>query len=88
MNETAIPARIVDMSEGGMRLRLNRRIASDTHVGLAIDGRLITGQIRYCLLHRSTGDFVVGLQLDHKLEDVEDIVKRHGGRAHDEVFAL
>lgn len=87
-NESALPAKVMDISEAGLRLRLHRHLASNTHVGFEVDGQFLTGMVRYCCLHRPTGDFVAGIQFDHKLESIESIVRRHGGHLqHEEAFA-
>ena len=65
-----IPASVIDVSEGGLCLRLPRLIPAGTAVKAETEGTLLLGDICYC--QPDGGGFRVGLVVKHRvaLEEV------------------
>jgi hypothetical protein len=54
-------ARIVEISRGGLKLRVGDRFLTGSSVQIVAERRIFNGKVRYC---RSTGgDFHIGIQL-------------------------
>lgn len=61
-----ISARVIETSEGGLKLRLRDAIMPGTLVQIRVAGQLLLGEVRYCTAH--SNGFHVGV----RLQDVFD----------------
>ncbi len=60
------PARIVEMSRGGMKVRLKQSLMPGTLVQIRFKGKLAMGEIRYT--ERSGSDYYTGVRLQDVLD--------------------
>jgi hypothetical protein len=57
----SIVARLIEISRGGLKLRVGERFLTGSSVQVVAERRIFNGKVRYC---RSTGkDFHIGIQL-------------------------
>ncbi len=66
--ETAsrIPARIIEISRGGLRLRVDRALMPGAIVQIRVDEKLLMGEIRFC--NPDGEKFQVGVRLQDVFE--------------------
>lgn len=85
-DETAIPARIVEASARGLRVELDRQLATDTPVRLSFEGEILLGRVCYCT--HGNWSYTVGVYLEQKLEGIEDLAHLSQALAVEEPHSL
>ena len=72
-NGTALPARIVEASARGIRVELDRPLATDTPVRVIIEKQVVLGRVCYCA--EGAGGYYLGLYLEQTLAGLDDLAK-------------
>ena len=73
-DETAIPARIVEVSARGARVALDRHLPEGTYLRLTLQEQIVFGNVCYCRPGQD-GEYLLGVELDEALGSVEDLAK-------------
>lgn len=74
--ERSLPARIVNISEGGMRLRLGEPLAVNSLVQVETDGFKYLGEVVYCCAQEDV--HFAGVHVEHAIdkEEIRRIAER------------
>ncbi len=73
-DETAIAARIVEVSARGARVELDRRLPEGTYVRLTLQEQIVFGHVCYCVPCQNN-EFALGIELAETLDSMEDLAK-------------
>ncbi len=81
-DDTAIPARIVEVSARGARVELDRHLPEGTYLRLTLHEQIVFGHVCYCTPGQGN-EYALGIQLDETLSSVEDLAKLSQGLQSD-----
>mgnify|MGYP000337541025 CR=1 FL=1 len=73
-DETAIAARIVEVSARGARVELDRQLPEGTYVRLTLQEQIVFGHVCYCV-PGAENQFALGIELAETLAGVDDLAK-------------
>lgn len=65
--------RVVDLSSGGLRLELPRRVPLDAPLRLNLADRVLLGEVRYCQPSPAEGRFQAGVALCQVLVHLDEL---------------
>jgi len=69
---TAIAARVVEASQRGARVEVDRELPEGTHVRLTLKEQIVLGHVCYCLV-AADREFILGVHLDDPLTGIDDL---------------